>query len=128
MKLGQQLGLVMGLGMAGVTLAVTPGWAQMMDGAMARTPHNQSELLLTQPASVNRVVPTGDRLPPDTLDTVANSIQANPSRPQEGGIPDNIIPKDLFHVPSKLFSDSHPLEQFQTVESNRSVGINLNRH
>lgn len=127
MKLGLQLGFAVGLGLAGATLAVAPGWAQSGEGAIAQTPQRQSELLLTQPASVNRTAPTGDRLPSDTLNTVADSIQANPSRPQEGGIPDNLVPKDLIHVPSKLFSDSHPLEQFQNMEPNRSVGINLNR-
>lgn len=127
LKLGQQLGFVIGFGFAGALVAVVPGWAQTMDEAIARTPQPQSDLLLTQPASVNRTAPTGDRINPTTLNTVANSIQANPSRSQEGGIPDNLIPKDLIHVPSKLFSDSHPLEQFQNVEPNRSVGINLNR-
>lgn len=127
MNLRQQLGFVLGLGLTGVALAATPGWAQPMDETIARTPQNQSDLLLTQPASVNRAETTGDRINPATLNTVANSIQANPSRNQDSVIPDNIIPKDLIHVPSKLFSDSHPLEQFQNVEPNRSVGINLNR-
>ena len=127
MKLGQQLGFVIGLGFAGAAVAGAPGWAQTVDGAIARTPQPQSDLLLTQPASVNQPTPTGDRINPATLNTVANSIQANPARRQEGGIPTDLIPKDLIHVPSKLFSDSHPMEQFQNVEPNRSVGINLNR-
>ncbi len=127
MNLRQQLGFGLGLGLTGVALVATPGWAQSMDGSIARTPQNQSDLLLTQPASVNRTTPSGDRINPATLSTVADSIQANPSRNQGSAIPDNIIPKDLIHVPSKLFSDSHPMEQFQNVEPNRSVGINLNR-
>lgn len=123
------------LGGIGAIAVLAPVWAQSTDASrpvvpQATLPQGQSVLLNTQPLEIGpgqtRHAISG--LDTTTLNTVANSIQAHPSSSaSEGEISPSLIPKDLFRTPSKLLSDTHPLETFQPPAPNQSFGINLNR-
>jgi hypothetical protein len=61
------------------------------------------------------------------LKEIANSIQAQPQKTGgEGGIPSNLVPKDLIHAPTNRSSDTNPIEFFQVPNPAPSFGINVN--
>ncbi len=119
------IGLLGGLG----AIAVLPSvGAQTVSSPTGMVTRPQSSLLTTQPIEIQQVR-TGQLsgLDATTLNSVANSIQAYPVKPDGGGMPSTIIPADLIHTPSRVLPETHPLETFQPPAPNRSVGINLNR-
>ena len=118
------------VGLAGAIAPLAPAFAQT-PGSQSGITQGQSELLITEPVAITQSVTKQKNASLDAqkLGNVANSIQAQPGKKNadDSVISDNLIPKDLFRVPSKPLSDSHPLEVFQPPAPNRSFGINLNR-
>lgn len=116
------------LGCAGMLVGLAPSFAQV--GQVPIAPQSQSDLLTTQPLAIERSATT-DRSSFDQgrLSNVADSIQANPTKPQPQRqvIPDSLIPRDLIRTPVRILNDNHPLEDFLPPAPNQSFGINLNR-
>ncbi|MDX2243260.1 MAG: hypothetical protein NW224_21480 [Leptolyngbyaceae cyanobacterium bins.302] len=120
------------LGLVSAIVPVTPALSQSPEMLSSAEPQNQSELLTTYPLTVERsksVDQPSTVFDANKLSRIADSIQANPVTGESGSSPrsSSPIPKDLFHVPSKVLSDTHPLEMFQPPAPNQSFGINLNR-
>lgn len=116
----------------GATIAsVSPAIAQVEETPLSPTIHKQTDSLLTEPLEVGQSTSAKNRSSSPNLDRlaqVANTFQARPaSEPERSSTPTNLIPKDLIRTSSKLLSDSHPLEVFQSSTPNPSVGINLNK-
>jgi len=122
--------LTLFLGWMGAIAVLQPGFAEPVSSSSNVVSLQQSSLLTTQPLEIEQIQTrhTQPGLDTTTLNSVANSIQANPAKSSDnGGIPSNLFPTDLFHTPSKVLSETHPLEAFQPPAPNRSFGINLNR-
>lgn len=120
-------GLTLLLGGLGAIAVLPSVGAQTVSSPAGTVTLPQSSLLTTQPIEIQQVR-SGQLsgLDATTLNSVANSIQAYPVKP-DGGMPNTIIPADLIHTPSRVLPETHPLETFQPPAPNRSVGINLNR-
>lgn len=124
--------LFVGLGLAYAIAPVRPAFSQSPEVLSSTDHQKQSEFLMTYPLTIERsksVNPSNILFDANKLSSVADSIQANPAIKASQNTPfsGSIIPKDLFHVPSKVLADTHPLEIFQPPAPNQSFGINLNR-
>lgn len=120
------------LGVMGAIVPIHAAFSQVPESPLLTEPQSQSLFLTTQPIALKGMTSVENtRSPWSTarLNSVANSIQSNPAaaETQDSVIPSNFIPKDLFHTPSRILSESHPLEVFQPPAPNQSFGINLNR-
>jgi hypothetical protein len=116
------------LGCGGMLACLTPSFAQV-EQSLPIAPQSQSELLTTQPLAIERSTTTNrSSFDQERLSNVADSIQANPTKPQlQRHIPDNLLPRDLIRTPGRILNNNHPLEDFLPPAPNQSFGINLNR-
>lgn len=113
------------LSLVSTIAVVSPAFSQTPETFPVANAQTQSALLVTQPAAIDEPASMERvRSPWDAnrLNNIANSIQAYP-----GAKGSDILSKDLFHAPSRVLSDDHPLEVFQPPAPNQSFGINLNR-
>jgi hypothetical protein len=121
--------LILVLGGLGAIALAQPTWAQSISTAHGMEPLAPSRLLTTQPLEIEqRQSQQLTGLDTTTLNSVANSIQGDPAKQNKKGVmPSTPFPADLFHAPSRVLEETHPLEVFQPPAPNRSFGINLNR-
>lgn len=123
------------LGMSGAIALQGTGLAQvgsdpLVNGeGMRPVVETRSELLMTDPISVNTSEQTARSAPTfriyDTarLRQVTQSLRANPG---SGGKILDVVPPDLIHTPSFPATDTRAIDFFQVPPPNPGVGINLN--
>jgi hypothetical protein len=119
----------------GLMTVGTAAIAQEGSSTSTATPPPQNDLLMTQPASVNRsphrttpaIAPSNRSLyRMETLDAVAASFQVKPKKaPENSLIPNNLIPKGLADEPPKPRS-VNPIDFFQVPAPNSSVKLRIN--
>jgi hypothetical protein len=114
-------------------LAVAPGaFTQEQNLKTVPSGQSQSELLSTEPRSIDQLQPQSRTAPTQNLDQfndISKSIQANPTKqsPEETLVPGNLPLKEILRTPSRRPSDVNGIDFFQVPGPSPSLGINLNK-
>ncbi|EKQ69762.1 hypothetical protein OsccyDRAFT_2407 [Leptolyngbyaceae cyanobacterium JSC-12] len=110
---------------------LSPAIAQVAEEPISAAVQKQTDSFFAKPLEIGQSEASSSHHSSATrerLTSVANSIQAKPDNSSaQPSVSSDLIPRDLIRTSSKVLSDSHPLEVFQSSTPNRSVGINLNK-
>lgn len=126
---GIVLGMSSAIALQGMGLAQVGFDTPVSREGMRPVGETRSELLMTDPISVNTPAQATNPAPTfriyDTarLRQVTQSLRANPG---SGGKILDVIPPDLIHTPSFPAMDNRAIDFFQVPPPNPGVGINLN--